>query len=79
MKEIHFHTSGILGLIDMMKKVMTLAVPGIVVCMAKRRCIAVDVKKPNMIMKLKEFACLEQYFANVSNALKLIKRVPRLG
>ena len=66
------YTSGILGLIAEMKKVMTFAVPGIVVCMAKRRCIAVDVKKPNMIMKLKELACLEQYFAKASNALHVV-------
>lgn len=48
---------------------MTLAVPGIIVCIEKRRCIAVDVKKPSMIMKLKEFSFLEQYLASATNVL----------
>ena len=48
---------------------MTLAVPGIVVCMENSRCIAVEVKNPSMSIKLNEFAFLEQYLANASNVL----------
>lgn len=59
--------SGIFGLIAKVKQPMTLAVPGIIVCIEKRRCIAVDVKKPSMIMKLKEFSFLEQYLASATN------------
>ncbi len=63
-------TSGIFGLIDMTKFVMTLAVPGIAICMANRRCIAVDVKNPSISIKLKEFVFRAQYLANASNVLK---------
>lgn len=54
-----------------MKKVMTLAVPGIIVCIAKRRCMAVVVKKVNIIIRLMEFEFLLQYFASATNTLKI--------
>lgn len=66
-------TSGKFGFRDKMKKVMTLAVPGIIVCIAKRRCMAVVVKKVNIIMRLMELKFLLQYFASVPNALKIIQ------
>lgn len=63
------------GLIAKVKQLMTLAVPGIIVCMEKRRCIAVDVKNPSMIIKLNEFSFLEQYLANAMNVLRTKKQV----
>lgn len=63
-------TSGIFGLIAKVKQPMTLAVPGIIVCMAKSRCIAVEVKKPSIIIKLNEFSLREQYFANAVKVLR---------
>jgi len=48
---------------------MTLAVPGIMVCMEKRRCIAVVVKKVSISMRLMELVFLRQYFAKASNVL----------
>jgi hypothetical protein len=56
-----------------MKKVMTLAVPGTIVCMVKRRCRAVVVKKDNIIIRLIELEFLKQYFANAINALQMGK------
>lgn len=53
----------------MTKQVMTLAVPGIVVCIEKRRCIAVVVKNVNMIIRLIEFEFFKQYFAIAWNVL----------
>lgn len=50
---------------------MTLAVPGIIVCIAKRRCMAVAVKKVNIIMRLIEFEFLLQYLASATNALEI--------
>lgn len=47
----------------MMKQVMTFAVPGIVVCIENRRCIAVVVKNVNMIIRLIELEFFKQYFA----------------
>ncbi len=62
-------TSGIFGLRDIIKKVMTLAVPGIMVWMEKSRCIAVVVKKVSISMRLMELVFLRQYFAKASNVL----------
>lgn len=64
-------TSGRFGLSDRMKNVITLAVPGIIVRMAKRRCIAVVVKNVSMIIKLIELEFFMQYFANPTNALQV--------
>ncbi len=58
---------------------MTLAVPGIIVCMAKRRCIAVEVKKPSIIMKLNEFSLREQYLANAVKVLRTNKHQRYIG
>ena len=54
-------TSGKFGLRDMIKRVIDLAVPGIVVCMVNSLCMAVLVKKPNIIIKLMDPVCCEQY------------------
>jgi hypothetical protein len=48
---------------------MTFAVPGIIVCMEKRRCIAVVVKKVSISMRFMEFVFLRQYLAIASNVL----------
>lgn len=54
---------------DIIKKVTTLAVPGIMVCMEKSRCMAVVVKKVSISMRLMELVFLRQYFAKASNVL----------
>lgn len=56
-----------------MKKVMTFAVPGTIVCIVNKRCKAVVVKKDNIIMRLIELEFLRQYFANAMNALEIEK------
>ena len=38
----------------MMKTVVVLAVPGVVICMVNKRCSAVFVKNPSMIIQLNE-------------------------
>ena len=45
-------TSGKSELSEEIKAVMDFAVPGIVVCMVNKRCIAVDVKKSKIIIML---------------------------
>ncbi len=54
----------------MMKRVMDLAVPGKVVCMANNLCIAVLVKNPNIIIKLMDPVCWEQYWATAIKFLQ---------
>lgn len=56
---------------DMIKKVMTFAVPGTIVCIVKRRCNAVVVKKDNIIMRLMEFEFRRQYLASATKALQM--------
>jgi hypothetical protein len=51
----------ILSLRDMVKAVMTLAVPGILLYMENHRCIAVVVKNPRSRMIGMEPVYLEQY------------------
>lgn len=57
------YTSGKFGLRDMIKRVIDLAVPGMVVCIANSLCMAVLVKNPNIIIKLMDPVCCEQYWA----------------
>ena len=47
-------TSGKSGFSAMMKTVVVLAVPGVFICMVNRRCSAVLVKNPSIIIQLKE-------------------------
>jgi hypothetical protein len=48
------HTSGKFGFSDMRKMVVVLAVPGVFICMVNKRCNAVFVKNPSIIIQLNE-------------------------
>lgn len=62
-------TSGKSGFKDKRKTVVDFAIPGMVFCMANKRCMAVVVKKPKIIIKLivREFS--EAFFASALNCL----------
>ena len=53
---------------------MILAVPGMLVCIAKRRCNVVDVKKPNIIIKFSVEALFEKYVLSASKCLFIHRR-----
>lgn len=66
-------TSGKSVFKDIMKNEMTLAVPGTVVCIVNKRCNVVEVKKPNMIIKLRVEALLEKYLTIALKCLLIPK------